>query len=56
MDIDVELRKIRGEKWKQISLPTAASDKLKSLPMTTPLLIKLFFEIFEFLSIKGNSS
>jgi len=31
MDIDAELRKIRGEKWKQISLPTAASDKLKSL-------------------------
>ena len=31
MDIDAELKKIRGEKWKQISLPTAASDKLKSL-------------------------
>ena len=31
MDIDSELRKIRGEKWKQISLPTAASEKLKSL-------------------------
>jgi hypothetical protein len=31
MDIDAELRKIRGEKWKQISLPTVASNKLKSL-------------------------
>ena len=31
MDIEAELRKIRGEKWKQISLPTAASEKLKSL-------------------------
>ena len=31
MDIEAELRKIRGEKWKQISLPTVASDKLKSL-------------------------
>ena len=31
MDIDAEIKKIRGEKWKQISLPTAASDKLKSL-------------------------
>lgn len=31
MDIDAELKKIRGEKWKQISLPTAASEKLKSL-------------------------
>ena len=31
MDIDSELRKIRGEKWKQISLPTVASNKLKSL-------------------------
>jgi len=31
MDIDAELRKIRGEKWKQISLPTVASKKLKSL-------------------------
>ena len=31
MDIEAELRKIRGEKWKQISLPTAASKKLKSL-------------------------
>ena len=31
MDIDAELKKIRGEKWKQISLKTPASDKLKSL-------------------------
>ena len=31
MDIDVELRKIRGEKWKQITLPNEASDKLKTL-------------------------
>ena len=31
MNIEAELRKIRGEKWKQISLPTAASEKLKSL-------------------------
>ena len=31
MDIEAELRKIRGEKWKQISLKTPASDKLKSL-------------------------
>jgi len=31
MNIEAELRKIRGEKWKQISLPTAASKKLKSL-------------------------
>ena len=31
MDIEAELRKIRGEKWKQISLPTVASSKLKSL-------------------------
>lgn len=31
MDIDAELKKIRGEKWKQISLPTVASKKLKSL-------------------------
>ena len=26
MDIDKELKKIRSEKWKQISLPKAASD------------------------------
>lgn len=31
MDIDAEIRKIRSEKWKQISLPTIASKKLKSL-------------------------
>lgn len=31
MDIEAELRKIRGEKWKQISLKNAASEKLKSL-------------------------
>ena len=31
MDIDAELRKIRGEKWKQITLPNEASDKLKTL-------------------------
>jgi hypothetical protein len=31
MDIEAELKKIRGEKWKQISLPTVASKKLKSL-------------------------
>ncbi len=31
MDIDAELKKIRGEKWKQISLPTVASKKLKTL-------------------------
>jgi len=31
MDIEAELKKIRGEKWKQISLPTVASEKLKKL-------------------------
>jgi len=31
MDIDAELKKIRGENWKQISLKTHASDKLKTL-------------------------
>ena len=31
MDIDKELKKIRSEKWKQISLPKAASDKLQTI-------------------------
>lgn len=31
MDIEAEIRKIRGENWKQISLPVEASNKLKSL-------------------------
>ena len=31
MDIDAEIKKIKSENWKQISLPKEASNKLKTL-------------------------